>query len=308
MQLAIERMVRAIFTASVLCVAAAPGHADPGDALDTGGGGVARRYVLHAQQALENGRLTEATDYCNRAIALYPAFIFAHFTLGEAMLYGGQYDVAIRELSMVIAAHPEYPLVFGIRGQAYLRARQPAMAVADFNQALRTQVGTGSVEASRILSNRSLAFELLGRNNDALADFDQSLRVISGNNFADWRMLQLRCYNAMAAGLLESAAEACDESISRHSRNEFAYDTRGLVELKTHDWNRAIADFTQSLYYRPEATTSLYGRGLARRARGDTAGAAADFAAAQAGEPHIAEIFKRWGIPGDVGNAAVHKG
>ncbi len=71
---------------------------------------------------------------------------------------------------------------------------------------------------------------------------------------------------------------------------------RRLIELKQGDWDRAIADYTQSLYYRPELSTSLYGRALARRARGDTAGAASDFKASSASEPNITLVMTRLGV------------
>jgi tetratricopeptide (TPR) repeat protein len=117
----------------------------------------------------------------------------------------------------------------------------------------------------------------------------------------------LRCYNAMIAGLLETAGESCDESISRHARNIGVYDTRGLLDLKNHDWDRAIADFTQSLYYRPALSTSLYGRALAHRAKGETAAAAADTQAATEAEPHIAEILARIGVQADTGTKPTRK-
>jgi tetratricopeptide (TPR) repeat protein len=300
---------RGLAAAALVCglLAAAPGRADPYDALDTRGGGAAQRYVRHALQAMENGKLTEASDYCDRAIAEYPAYIYAHFTRGRVMMYAGQYDVAIAEFSTTIAAHPEFPLVYGLRAEAELRARKPQQAITDYAKALMAPVGINSRQLAHDYAMRSLASELLGQNEAALADFDLALKTINGDTFYDWRLLEARCYNAMVVGLLDSAGEACDESISRHSRNMYAYDTRGLVDLKTRNWDRAIADFTQSLYYRPEAATSLYGRYLARRAKGDSAGAAADLAAAVGEESHIADIFTRNGIPADTGVKAGRK-
>ena len=133
------------------------------------------------------------------------------------------------------------------------------------------------------------------------------MRADSGDNFHDYRILNDRCYTAALIGLLESAQESCDESISRHARDLSVYDSRGLVELKSQAWDRAVADYTQALYYRPELPSSLYGRGLARRAKGDTAGAAADIAAATAGEPHIVEIMARLGVAADTGTKPAHK-
>src|SRR5207245_6565106 len=58
----------------------------------------------------------------------------------------------------------------------------------------------------------------------------------------------------------------------------------------------AIADFDAALKAHPESAPSLYGRGLAKLARGDAAGASADTAAAQRLDPKIAQKFANWGV------------
>jgi hypothetical protein len=94
--------------------------------------------------------------------------------------------------------------------------------------------------------------------------------------------------------------DACNESISRHPRDQGAYDSRSFTEVTLHDWDRAVADYTQELYYRPDLSLSLYGRGIARRAKGDKAGGDADIAAATTNEPHVADIMTRLGVPPDI--------
>jgi tetratricopeptide (TPR) repeat protein len=287
---------------AIVSLAVVPGVllADPGDALDTGGGGSARRYLVHARAAMEQGRLTEALTECDRAIADYPAYMRAHFDRGRALLAGGQNDAAIAEFTTVLAAHPEYPMVYVFRGTAYLRARRTSEAIVDLNRAVQAQVGIGPVMYAHTLVIRSLAWELLGEADPALADFDHGMRAINGDTFNDYKVLNDRCYTAAIVGLLDSAGESCDESISRHPRDESVYDSRGMVDLMSHKWDQAIADYTQALYYRPELPTSLYGRGLAKRAKGDSAGAASDIAVAQQGEPHIVDIMARLGVPASV--------
>ena len=274
---------------------AAPCRADPGDALDTGGGGVARSFVARAQVLLEQGHISQAIDYCDRALKLYPSFMRAHFDRGRALLAAGQNDAAILEFSTVIAAHPEFPMVYEFRGDAYLREHKAAQAIEDFNRSLTASTGLSSRSAADVLAKRSLAFEMLGQRGPALADFQSAVADVSGD-LNDYVMFNNSCHSAAIAGLLEAAIASCDESISRHSRNMGAYDNRGLAELKSGLFDKAIADYTQALYYRTELATSLYGRGLARRARGDAAGGAADIAAAEASEPDIAQIMTRLGV------------
>jgi len=142
---------------------------------------------------------------------------------------------------------------------------------------------------------RSLAFQLLGRDDDAIADFHDTLKAVYGFDYG-WTVLGFGCYTASVVGLLETAILVCDESISRKSRNTLAYGGRGLANLKSGLFAKAIADYTQSLYYQDDNTFDLYGRGVAKHALGDRAGGDADIAAATSSEPQIAEIMARLGV------------
>jgi tetratricopeptide (TPR) repeat protein len=291
-------IVRAAFgVAMVLVLGAMPQTllADPGDALDTGGGGAPARYIIHAAHALNEGRSTEALEYSDRAIAIYPDYIHAHFSRAIVLMDRGENDPAITEFDIVIEAHPEFPMVYIFRGEAYLRARRTSEAIADFNRALQARVGIGPYQYANALAMRSLAAELRGDVDPAMKDLDQAMRSVNGDFFNDYRMRNNRCYEAAVAGLLDSAQESCDASIQLHERNESVYDSRGLVDLKSGHWDAAVADYTKALYYRPEYTLALYGRGLAKRAMGDTAGAAADMQTAEKNEPAIAAIMTRLG-------------
>ena len=286
---------QSLLTTGLLLGSAVTASADYGDALDTGAGGISQRYVVHAQRALEQGHITEAIDYSNRALALHPDFVLARFTRGRAELAGGDTGPAIADFDRVIASYPEYPMVYAYRAEAYLWARNPGRAIVDFNNALLAPVGTGFWRAANIFAVRSVAQELAGQPEAAVKDLKYAMSAVAITTH-DWSMLNNRCYAAAVVGLLETAGESCNESIDRHSRDISVYDSRGLVELKQHAWERAIADYTQSLYYRPALSTSLYGRSLAKQAKGDRSGAAADFGAALAAEPHIVEIMGRLGV------------
>ena len=280
---------------SLLALHGAPARADYGDALDTGGGGIAGRYVEHAESVMAHERITEALALTDRALAIYPNYIFAHFMHARALMAGGQYDAAVAEFTLVIAAHPEYPLVFLFRGLAYLRARQPAKAVEDFNHAMLTPIGMRDQMAANIFGYRSLAFQLLGQTDAAMADFARSQGPLAGHT-DDYSQLALLGYTAALVGLLDTAQLVSDESISRHDRNIIGYESRGLASLMRGDFDRAIADTTRSLYYRDDEVFSLYGRGIAKKLRGDAAGGAADIAAALAIDPQAGAVMARLGI------------
>ena len=269
--------------------------ADYGDALDTGGGGIAKRNVVHAQYLLSHGRVTDALAECNHALSLYPNFIFARFTCGQAQMAAGNYAIAQSDFTQVIAAHPEYPSVYEFRALASLRDNKPKDAIPDLNRALTAEVGMGDELAARIFGYRSLAYQMLGLNDASIADLQRALQPLAAH-LDDYTMLALTCYTGALVGLLDTAKLLCDESIFRKARNILAYEARGLVDIRQHAWDQAIADDTQMLYYRDDEPIALYGRGLAKNAKGDMQGADKDMQAAKAIEPDIAQIMLRLNI------------
>jgi tetratricopeptide (TPR) repeat protein len=66
------------------------------------------------------------------------------------------------------------------------------------------------------------------------------------------------------------------------------------VHLKAARWDEAIADYDKALALTPANAEVLYGRGLAKRSKGDAAGA--DLAAAQQAKPDIAQAFAALGV------------
>jgi Flp pilus assembly protein TadD len=87
----------------------------------------------------------------------------------------------------------------------------------------------------------------------------------------------------------------CNEAIKLKAGNGNAFDNRGLAYLKLGQLEQAIVDFDSALKFNPKVPGSLFGRGMAKLARGDSAGAA-DIEAAKSLKPNIAEIFAKSGV------------
>jgi tetratricopeptide (TPR) repeat protein len=60
--------------------------------------------------------------------------------------------------------------------------------------------------------------------------------------------------------------------------------------------DRAIADYDAALRIEPNHSHALYGRGLAKRKKGDHAGAEADLAAARTMSPRVADEYSSYGV------------
>jgi tetratricopeptide (TPR) repeat protein len=148
--------------------------------------------------------------------------------------------------------------------------------------------------ASYILALSSIAEQVLHQDDAAIADM--SLMVKNERQFPVY-IMSFYCWNAAIAGLLESAELTCKQAIDADSRDIGQYDSLGYVYLRIKNWDKAIAIYNIAINNRPDMTTALYGRGIAKRARGDVAGGNADIAAATHDEPDIANIMQRLHAP-----------
>ena len=75
-----------------------------------------------------------------------------------------------------------------------------------------------------------------------------------------------------------------------------ALDSRGLMNLKGGQNKNAIADFDAALKINPRLTSSLYGRGLAKKRNGAVAEGDLDIANAKAMDPNIVKEFADYGV------------
>jgi tetratricopeptide (TPR) repeat protein len=73
-------------------------------------------------------------------------------------------------------------------------------------------------------------------------------------------------------------------------------DSRGLIYLKMGQFDSAIADYSSALRLEPKMASALYGRGLARLKKGDSAGGNADVTAAKNLEKAIVDDFAKYGL------------
>jgi tetratricopeptide (TPR) repeat protein len=141
----------------------------------------------------------------------------------------------------------------------------------------------------------SIAEQLLHQDDASIAAMDAMMKIeVQHPEY----ILSNYCYDAALAGLLESAELACQQAIAENSHDIGQYDSLGFVHLRLKQWDKSIADYNKALYSVDDLTLSLYGRGVAKRAKGDIAGGDADIAAAQRDEPDIANIMRRLGVTG----------
>ncbi|HUB63412.1 MAG TPA: caspase family protein [Methylocella sp.] len=125
----------------------------------------------------------------------------------------------------------------------------------------------------------------------SIKDFDESLRL----HPKDAEALNNRCWARAMIGDSMTALKDCNEALQLRPVYADALDSRGFIKLKIGEPSSAIVDYEAALRIKKQAS-SLYGRGIAKKQTGDTAGGESDIAAAKTLDPAIATEFERSGI------------
>jgi len=105
------------------------------------------------------------------------------------------------------------------------------------------------------------------------------------------------CWRQATAGVaLAGALSACDAALAKAPAQPNYLDSRGFALLRLSRYDEAIAAYTAALKLRPDSPYSLYGRGIARRRRGDARAGGADISAALAANADLAREFASYGV------------
>jgi tetratricopeptide (TPR) repeat protein len=232
---------------------------------------------------------------CNRAIELDPGNAVAFNNRGIAWRLKRDYERAIADYSAAIRLNPRDPFFLNNRGVAHAARRDWDRAIEDHSEALRVGVRLDEGRRLPFYRNRGLAYQGKKDFVRAVADFDRVTR----QNPTDAAIWNARCWARAVIGgkeMLELAIADCIEALLLAPNDINALDSRAFARLKSDDIDGAIADYDAVLRRNPKVASSLYGRGMARRAKGRTEEANADIAAAKAIQADIAEEMAGYGL------------
>jgi len=174
------------------------------------------------------------------------------------------------------------------RGAVYKSKGNLDAAFADFGQAIALDPTYAAA-----FYNRGSANDDKGDHEHAIADFDAAIRL--DPNSAD--AFTGRCAARAEAGTdLQQALADCNHSLTLRAKDPFALDSRGFTFLRLNQFDSAIADYSAALKLDPKLASALYGRGLAKQKKGDSAGGQTDMAAANLLQSDITDEFAGYGV------------
>jgi tetratricopeptide (TPR) repeat protein len=184
--------------------------------------------------ALKNiGRLHEAIEDFDRAIALNPEYTLAYNNRGVTFKKAGMLREAIADFDKAIALTPSYYKAYNNRGSAYGKIGLFDKAVEDFDKAI-------SLNPSfyETYLNRGVMFGEAGMLDKAIESFNQA--IAGDPNYADAYYNRGFTYSLLGQDAL--ALADYDKAIGLNRNQAQAYLNRGKLLLKAGDRERGIAN------------------------------------------------------------------
>ena len=258
-----------------------------------------------------------------------PADAAAYARRGAAFLGRRDFEHAIADFTRASEMNPNEAEYWYLRGMAHWQSQQPIPALSDFDRTLelnsnylaarisRAQLRLGHKDIADAVADLDAADRIAAKQDDArfmLAHLYQQadlpaqgvaeLDLWIANHPDDSKMIDAlhgRCrLHAVQGEDLAKALRDCNAAyrLSDKSNPLTApiLESRGLVRLRLGDYDKAIADYDESLKLAPNNAAAMYGRGVAKIRKQKTADGEADLARATALSSTVADEFKRHGI------------
>lgn len=121
---------------------------------------------------LQTGRVAEAANQFQAALAIWPDYPDAHYNLGIALLRQGRVDEAIPQFQTALALRPDYAEADNNLGDALLQKGQTDEAVAHYQRAL--QLRPDYAEAHY---NLGIVLLQKGQMNEAILQFQKAVAI-----------------------------------------------------------------------------------------------------------------------------------
>ncbi len=170
------------------------------------------------------------------------------------------------------------------KGQA---ASDPAVKIQCFTKA----IDMGCPFPSIAYNDRGAAKNKLGKYNEAIEDFDQSLKIKSDNPWA----YANRGFAKNELGKHAEAVHDYNRSLKLEPRESKVWVNLGYAELAQKNVEKALADFDKAVEYNPEFAPAYNARGEAREKANRLKEALEDYKTAIRLDPNFAEAYNNRG-------------
>lgn len=218
------------------------------------------------------------------ALNTWPDIATDAASISVAYMQRKKYDLAKTGLDAAAKAQPGNARVHYALAQWHLHRGEYDLAALDNDKALSAEPNSTDT-----LQQRATLHALRGDTGGAVAIADKLVEQHPDNPF----FYNYSCYLRGVLGReLDKALADCNTALKMAPQNSAILDSRGLVYLRLEQWAQSIADYSEAITLANHPSpTSFYGRGIAEQRSGNSMGARADLAAAEALSPGIDRKF-----------------
>lgn len=233
------------------------------------------------------------------AYAARQAF-WLHEASGSRLYAAGQYALAAREYTAMIALRPERMDGYQMRGRAYARLGRLREAEQDDTAALArveaTEIARGAAPQERREAAAAL-YDQRGRIRAGLGQYDQSIADLT-RAIHLWPQIpgthEARMAAAYRAHRFADAAADADSVLSHHDGDPgAAYAVRGRIAARRGHFGRAAGDLARACQIQPGVADDWFDLGWYRLRAGDADGAVAAYREALVRDPDRASGWFR---------------
>lgn len=246
-----------------------------------------QQNIAQAEQAYKEGKYQRTINLAETVLASHPENHAALYYRGSARVELGIHQAnpepirkgladAREAIRLGGASNPFYymPYLYGMTHLAALEGRpehaEIAVKTAD---GVLARTDLKPVQESRILYQRGLAKNALGKTEEAVADLEKAIEI-DPNLLAAYTMAA----NVLVTTNQMPQAKAMYARAVRHfPENPLVYNNRGDFLSHTGEFDAAIADYTRALEINPNYFYAATNRGVALLQQGKAAAAEADF-------------------------------
>lgn len=191
---------------------------------------------------------------------------------------------SLAEYSAAIRRFPDAPQYYRARANVYRRLGDFEHALADFSSAIDRSAEDARAE---MICDRGRFYTANGRHSEAVADFDDAIRLCPGYG----RAFCERGIAHAGAGRTEQALRDLSRAISLDRKDDKAYHRRGRIYCDRGEYARALRDLTRAIRIDPRGATYYCTRARARLGMDDHQGAIADCERALRRDPALAKAY-----------------
>jgi tetratricopeptide (TPR) repeat protein len=236
-------------------------------------------------------RYRRALADMNRACALEPDNVHYRLRRGRVYRAHGQAALALKDFDAAIRERPDFYPAHLARARLLLSWPH---APADARRLATTDINIAALLAPDASVQRLQVADLYAR----IGRYSDALRAINLWIYFHRRDALLpygwdtRCWIRAEGNLqLHRALRDCTRAAERLPKTSGVFEDRALVYLRLDRLHQAIASYDQALRMKPRLAAALYGRGLAELRTRQTAAGRADLAAAMKIDPDVTRLF-----------------